>query len=359
MAGQELGYFNREQRLIEDLKSIVGDKFLGDDCAYVNGGLLLTTDTLLEGTHFLLELSTLFDIGWKAMATNLSGIAAMAGQPRFALSALTVPASMSRRHFRELNRGIADCARLFDVTVVGGDITSGPLLSITITIIGKTHEYGYLTRAGAKPGDVIVVTGQFGLSSAALAMLLGSLPKQPPGVGERLRGGCGTLAPLDVTSKGIKQARLAYPISMNRQFRPVPRLPESWQFAKRTGRKGALMDASDGLADALAQIARASKVGMQVELTEVPINVETEQIARSLQRDPMEFALYGGEDYELVGCLAKSVWDTWNTEAGKNQLPFKKIGEVTNSGRIELLNRGQPGPKLDLEKCFQHLAKAD
>lgn len=347
MAGQELAYLSREQQLIEDIRSVVGEKFLGDDCAYVAGGLLLTTDTLLEGSHFLPELSDMTDIGFKAMAVNLSDIAAMAGKPRFAMVALTLPPSLSRKDFLKLYAGIADCARLYDVAIVGGDITSGPLLSITISIVGSTSEYGCLTRSGAKPGDTIVVTGKFGLSSGALAELLATFPRRKQSLQRR-----GSTSPKEKPQ--IEALRKAYPASLDRHFRPIPRILESWQFVKRVGQRGALMDASDGLADALAQIARASNVGMEVELTEVPIHPETEQIAKTLKREAFDLALYGGEDYELVGCLAASVWQSWSEEA---EASFKKIGQVTDSGKIELFNRGRPGPKLDLEKCFQHLAK--
>lgn len=352
MAGQELGYLSKEQQLIRDIRSVVGDKFLGDDCAYVRGGLLLSTDTLLEGNHFLLELSDLADIGFKAMAVNLSDIAAMAGLPRFALVALTLPDSLTRKDFLKLYAGIADCARLYDVAIVGGDITSGPVLSITISIIGSANEYGCLTRSGAKRGDAVVVTGQFGLSSGALAALLGALPK-----GRKKRSHHRNAS--SFPKQRIEAVRRTFPASLDHHFRPVPRLLESWQFVKKVGQRGALMDASDGLADALAQIARGSGVGMQIELTDVPMHPETEQIAESLKAEPLDFALYGGEDYELVGCLPGSVWQSWGPEASSGKASFKKIGEVTDSGKIELLYKSRTGPKLDLQKCFQHLAKVD
>jgi thiamine-monophosphate kinase len=356
MAGQEPGYLSKEQQLIGDIRSVVGDKFLGDDCAYVAGGLLLTTDTLLEGSHFLLELSDITDIGFKAMAVNLSDIAAMAGRPRFALVALTVPPNLSRKDFLKLYEGMAECARQYEVAIVGGDITSGPLLSITISIVGSANEYGCLTRSGAQPGDAIVVTGEFGLSSGALAALLAASPQALSARKHRpLRSGVATTK----NKIQFESLRSTYPLSMERHFRPTPRLLESWQFVKRAGQRGALMDASDGLADALAQIAQASNVGMEIELTEVPMQKETEQIARSLKQDPMDLVLYGGEDYELVGCLAASVWQTWSPVASVSHAAFKKIGRVTDSGRIDLLYKGRPGPKLDLEKCFQHLAKVD
>lgn len=359
MAGQELAYLSKEQRLIEEIKAIVGLRFLGDDCARVAGGVLLTVDTFVEGTHFLLRLAKPRDIGWKAMAANLSDLAAMAGMPRFALVALTVPDYLSRKQFVELYEGLAECARLYDTVVVGGDITSGPVLSLSISMVGHVHEYGCLKRSGALPGDVIVVTGHFGASAAGLEVLLKCLPARE----RRTRYKHAERSDLSnrarLQAQAVEQVRQAYPICVNQHFRPSPRLLESWQFVKRTGGRGALMDASDGLADALAQIARASKVGMQINLSEIPVHEQTGEIAQDLHRDPLDLALYGGEDYELVGCLPAPVWESWAAELPPSQIPFKKIGEVNDRQRIELLSNGQAGIRLDLEKCFQHIAKLD
>jgi thiamine-monophosphate kinase len=359
MAGQELGYLSKEQDLIEAVKLIVGAKFIGDDCAQLPGGLLLSADTFLQGTHFLTELASMSEIGWKAMAVNLSDVAAMAGLPRFAVVALTLPGNLSRPQFLELYGGIAACASLYDTAIVGGDITCGAVLSLTITVVGEANRYGCLTRQGAKPGDEIVVTGQFGASAAALEMLLTALPNAIRQRAPARHTGSGNQTPTMTQRQSIEEDKGKYPISMAQHFRPMPRFSEAWQFVKRTGQRGALMDTSDGLADGLAQIARSSKSGMRIELTDVPIHPETRRIADLLKKDSLDLALYGGEDYELVGCLPNSVWQAWQSEVPVDQIPFKRIGQVTDSQTIELLYDGQPGPKLDLEKCFQHIAKVD
>jgi thiamine-monophosphate kinase len=342
MAGQELGYLSREQELIEQLKSIIGPKYLGDDCARVAGNLLLTSDSLVEGSHFLLNNASLQDIGWKAMAVNLSDIAAMAGRPRYALVAVTVHPHFRRQDFIDLYNGIAECARTYQTAIVGGDISSGKVLSLTITIVGDVNERGCLLRSSAKPQDVVVVTGHFGASAAGLAVLL-SPPK---------KSGKSSSADYETPQR----AKEAFPVCINKHLRPLPRFEESWQLIQRTGQKAALMDASDGLADALAQITRASGVGMEIDLAAVPIDDETRKIAQLLKLDPYELALYGGEDYELVACIAETDWQDWLLEAGKAKIPFTKIGKVTSSGTIDLMIGAKKGPALNLQKCFQHIA---
>src|SRR5579862_3719778 len=102
MAGQELHYLSKEQQFIEDIKSIIGNKFLGDDCARIYGSFLVGSDSLVEGTHFLLQTATFTDIGWKAMASVLSDFAAMAGHPRYALVDLCLPNNLSQKNFHDL-----------------------------------------------------------------------------------------------------------------------------------------------------------------------------------------------------------------------------------------------------------------
>lgn len=322
MAGQELAYLSSEQELIEEIKSIIGTKYIGDDCARLPGNLLMSSDSLVDGTHFLSKKTAIQDIGWKSMAVNLSDIAGMAGRPRYATVALIIPNDFRKQDFTNLYKGLAECAALYKTTIVGGDISVGTVLTIVITIIGEEHESGCLKRSGAMPGDAIVVTGHFGASCAGLNILL---------------EGAAFSAPF-----------------LNQHLRPTPRLSESWQFVKRTGNRAALMDTSDGLADALAQIARSSQVGMVIDLKSVPSHAQTQQIAVQFKKDPFELALYGGEDYELVGCLPESVWQSWLLEEA---VPFTKVGTVTKSGKIELHIGDQPGPKFDLSKCFQHIAK--
>lgn len=308
-----------EQRLIAAIKDWTGDSSIGDDCAELPGQTLVTVDTLVEGTHFLRPLISLRDLGWKAIAVNLSDIAAMAGRPRYLLVSLTLPESLKTAEFRQLYQGMLECARAHRVRIAGGDLTRGPIMVISVTVLGEAHENGCLRRSGARPGDVVAVTGDFGASAAGLWAL----------------------------TTGID----GFTALKQRHCRPVPRLTEGWLLASEAGSRGALMDASDGLADALVQISAASGTGVEVDLELVPVAMETLRAAQSAGVCPLDWAMYGGEDYELVACLPGSTWDRLG---GLSKNPFTAIGEVTASGTITLKNYGASGPGIDLARGFQH-----
>src|SRR5579885_3060320 len=143
-----------EQKLIEAIKSWVGESFIGDDCAVLPGRALVTSDSLVEGTHFSLSWTSLADLGWKAVAVNLSDIAAMAGRPRHLVVNLTMPPGFALRQCRELFLSMAGCARAYRSDIVGGDLTCGPLLVLSVTVLGEAHERGCLPlwRAAGRCG---------------------------------------------------------------------------------------------------------------------------------------------------------------------------------------------------------------
>ena len=157
-----------EHRLIEAIKGWAGDHYIGDDCAVLPHQQLLTSDTLVEGTHFVTPLTSWLDLGWKTLAVNLSDIAAMAGRPRFAVISLTLPAHVEHRQLREFYAGLIDCAGAYRTEVVGGDLTRGALMVVTATVLGEAHANGCLRRSGANAGDVVAVSGDFGASAAGL-----------------------------------------------------------------------------------------------------------------------------------------------------------------------------------------------
>ncbi|HEY9679582.1 MAG TPA: thiamine-phosphate kinase [Drouetiella sp.] len=321
-------FFTREQELVGSIRSWTQSPFIGDDCAVVEDGMLLTVDTLVEGTHFLLPAIRWRDLGWKSIAVNLSDIAAMAGRPRSLLVSITVPPHVDKVAFKELYEGMIECAKAYNTQIVGGDLTKGNALVISITAIGKEHEAGCLLRSGAQPGDVVVVTGSFGASRAGLWLMLN------PDAAE-------------------SDSYARFPKAMAAHVHPLPRLCESWSMIRKTANRGALMDTSDGLADALTQICRASDIGMEIDLENVPIDEETRAIAQIAGADPLDWALYGGEDYELVGCMPESAFHNWLDDN-----PFKAIGVVTNTNEI-ILKSASSGAnsqqQLDLSKCFEQI----
>jgi len=310
-----------EQKLVEDIKEWSGNKHIGDDCAVLPGGQLVTVDALVEGTHFITKEIGYESLGWKAAAVNLSDIAAMGGRPRHVVVSLTLPESVKKSAVRQLMTALIGCCKAYRANVVGGDLTAGPVLVINVTVIGDVHEGGCLTRSGAQAGDVVVVTGDFGASRAGLALI------------------------------GNKAQQEKYSYVWQRHTKPKPRLCESWSLVRKTGSRAALMDASDGLADALIQIARNSQVGIEINQKDIPIDKETLAVAKVAGADPLEWALYGGEDYELVGTLPESIWRNWQ---GQENNPFKAIGKVNSQKGVFLVTDGGQKIALDLKKSFQH-----
>lgn len=309
-----------EHRLIENIRKWTGSRQIGDDCAVLPGQQLASCDVLVEGTHFTLNSTSLEDLGWKSIAVNLSDVAAMAGRPRFLLVGLTIPEHMSQNQMRNLYSGMEECVRTYRSRIVGGDITRGPVLSIAVTVLADGHENGCLRRDGARAGDVIVVTGTFGASAAGLWAL----------------------------SAG--RSEFSHCIEAHR--RPRPRLCESWALVRATGSRGSLMDASDGLADALVQICRESSCGAASALKSVPVHPQTLQAAAAAGVNVYDWALYGGEDYELVGSLPEAAWHTLSNSPYN---PFHAIGKITEREGVEVIDdRGQKVP-IDLSKSFQHM----
>jgi thiamine-monophosphate kinase len=313
--------------LVETIKSWAGGSFIGDDCAVLPGGLLVTTDTLVEGTHFSSSWTSFRDIGWKACAANLSDVAAMAGRPRHIVVALTIPTDFKRTDLRDFYRSLVECARTYRAQVVGGDLTRGPAFIINLTVLGHVHENGCLTRSGARTGDVVVVTGDFGASAAGLWLL---------------QQGCDT------------PTRKQFAYCLERHEHPLPRVCEAWALVRNTGNRGSLMDASDGLADALVQIARQSAVAMDIDFDAVPVHEQTRDIAQLAGIELSDWVLYGGEDYELVGTLSEQVWQKWQ---GQPDNPFVCIGKVTDGAKVRLRSHERGELTVDLSKCFQQVSE--
>lgn len=282
---------------------------------------------MVEGTHFSPSWTSFRDIGWKACAVNLSDIAAMGGRPRHIVVALTIPTDFKRVDLRDFYRALVECAQTYRAQVVGGDLTRGPAFIINVTVLGHVHENGCLTRTGARCGDVVVATGDFGASAAGLWLL---------------QQGCDT------------PTRKQYSYCLERHEHPLPRLCESWALVRNTGNRGALMDTSDGLADALVQVARQSKVAMDIDYEAVPVHEQTREIARQAGVSLDDWVLYGGEDYELVGTLSPQVWQKLQDQPDN---PFVCIGKVTTGAGVKVRSHDRGDLTIDLSKCFQQVSE--
>jgi len=248
---------------------------VGDDCALLRpmpGHVVaLTTDTLVVGRHFPLETSA-HAIGWKALAVNLSDLAAMGAQPQAFLLALTLP-EFDAGWLEQFADGLHALAREAGVDLIGGDTTRGPL-TITITAIGQVPEAQALRRSGAQPGDLVCVSGTLG--DAALALQQLQMQMQDP-------------APAQNEAHWQLRSRLDY---------PTPRLTAGLRLREFAS---AAIDLSDGLAGDIEHILAASGVGAEIEVQELPMSPAFAQLHPPAQRLQLQAA--GGDDYELCVCI--------------------------------------------------------
>ena len=251
-------------RLRRRLVAPPGQTWVGDDVAVVpgpGGSLLLAADAVVAGVHADLSLVGLDDLGWKAMVANLSDVAAVGGRPTHAL--VTVAGPLGDLDLDLLYDGILAASELYSCPVVGGDLTSAPVLVVAVAVAGDAGgaEPAPVLRSGASPGDLLFVTGPLGGSAAGLALL---------------RAGRGAESPDLVLA----------------HRRPRARVPEG--AAARAAGATAMIDVSDGLASEVRHLADASGVGVVVE--RVPVAVGVSRVSD----EPESLALGGGEDYELV-----------------------------------------------------------
>ncbi len=287
---------------------------IGDDAAAWQSDAsiqLATVDSLRQDVHFSLDTTPWADLGWKAMAINLSDIAAMGGLPRYALIALALPNDTEVADVTALYKGIIELAQQFEVAIVGGDTDSAPRVDITTTIIGSTgnQDKHILTRSAAKPGDKIAVTGCLGTAAAGLEMLTKHLHFDPE------------------ATTAFKKAFL----------RPYPRVAEG-QLLVEYGVKAAI-DISDGLVSDLSHICQASQVGARIEVDSVPIHPA---VKANFGDRALELALSGGEDYELLFTASNEVIERVKAAS---PCPITVIGEITagNTGKVALIDRkGNP-----------------
>jgi thiamine-monophosphate kinase len=250
---------------------------IGDDCAVLDPApgsrLLATTDLLIEDIHFRRRHATAQDIGWKALAVNVSDIASMGGRPRWALVALACPPSTSVEEVAAFYEGMLALATEHGIAVVGGDTSASRAgWVINVTLLGEAERP--VLRSTARPGDVIAVTGPLGRSAAGFAVLERSAPPQ-----------------------GVPAEALADVMTAHR--RPVPRTREG-VWLGTAGGVTAMIDLSDGLATDLGHIGEESAVGARVDIERLPTNDATRRVAAALGVDPIAWATGGGEDYELL-----------------------------------------------------------
>ncbi len=294
---------------------------IGDDTAVLRlmGLVLATCDVQVEGVHFTRDLCSPADIGWRALAVNLSDIAAMGGVPRHALVSLVLPAQTSVETVEGVYRGLAEAARAHEVVVVGGNVarTSGPLV-IDVTLLGEAA--APLRRDGARPGDGVWITGSVGKAAGGLFLL-----RHPEASAASRHPASRSSASRDRASRDALLA--AY-------RRPVPRVATGQALAA-TGLVTAMVDTSDGTAADLLHVVEASGVGVRLDAGRLPLAEGLRETARAARVEPAAWALGGGEDYELL-FTALSAFDAAAPDLSRRTgVAVTRIGEIlpASSGR--------------------------
>jgi len=311
----EFALIQRIRRLFEPTGSpgpgiVLGN---GDDAAVLDTdgeGLVATTDSLVEGTHFRWDLCRPRDVGFKAAAVSLSDLAAMGARPLALLVSFTLPADLDDKQVIGVSRGLARACRGFGVSVVGGNVagTQGPF-EVNIAALGRTLDGRYLTRSGARPGDLVLVSGHLGSAALGLAVLMDE----------------------DVPSNRYRTLVRAF-------LRPEPRLELGLSVLETPGVHCA-MDVSDGFLADLGHLVRASGVGARVEVDRLPLCKEALRFQAAGGPDPVTAALNGGEDYELLVC------DDPEALGRLQALGLSPVGTVNGrKGRIDLYRHGRKYP---------------
>lgn len=312
-------------------------KGIGDDCAvFANRDKdkewLATTDILVEKIHFDLDWHSPYLLGRKAVAVNVSDIAAMGGTPVYALISIAIPDHVDRNFIAELTKGITTILAEHRCSMIGGDTTRGPVLTMNIVILGACSAGKAVLRDGAKPGDLVYVSGNLGSAAAGLEI-------------SRHRSLFTDLSDVELE-----------PL-IEKHLNPDPRV----QLGQMLGEKclvTAMQDLSDGLATDLAHICRKSNVGAEVGAERLPGHPLLESICTTLRLDPIVLKISGGDDYELLFTVRPDNVDALLMQVEKTGVKnIHQIGTVVPGSGVTLVGNGRPE---DISfKGYQHGAHHD
>ncbi|TXC81926.1 thiamine-phosphate kinase [Metabacillus litoralis] len=296
---------------------------IGDDAAVYQPtnsyNQVVCVDTMVEGVHFLKNLSSPQDIGYKALAVNISDIAAMGALPLYYLVSIAIPSTWTEDELIQIYEGMEELSSTYKMDLIGGDtVSTSDKLVITVTVIGEAESHVQTLRNKAEDRDIVFVTGTIGDSSAGLSILLEEIENIHPTIQNYL---------------------------VNRHKRPIAQV-EAGQIIAELER-ASLNDISDGLASELNELVEASKLGMIINEEHIPVSKEL----RSMQDvyDIKKWILYGGEDFELVGTTSEREWDKLKQACTDRNITITKIGVVTNQHHNVLL-KNRNGQMIQLKK---------
>lgn len=292
----EFGLITRITKKPVDKNIIVG---IGDDAAVIktNNLLVLTTDCLVEGDHFRKQWFTPKQIGMKSIEINVSDIAAMGAVPKFVLVSLVLPKNIDVDFVEGIYQGMWKTCEKYKIEIIGGNMTQGENIVISVTLTGEVKEKSLSLRNGAKPGDFIFTTGYLGYGRAGLRLFQNNL-------------------------EGFKKVRDSY-------LEPKAQLKKALKLAPFVN---SMIDVSDGLASEIKHICDESKLGAIIYKNKIPIADEVIEIANKLDEDFYDYALFGGEDFELVFTVSKENID---------KVDGFLVGKITRTKKIKLSSNGK------------------
>lgn len=297
-------------------------KGVGDDAAVFRQGhadIVTAVDTFVEGVHFTKETMGVYDVGYRALAANISDIAAMGATPVMYLVSVVFPNTWTAQERLHLMNGMKELAQAYRMDMIGGDTVAGDTFVLSVTIIGYVHASKVRYRSTAQENDVMFVTGTLGDAAAGLSILLNEVD-------------------------GIKYDKYF----IHRHIRPTPRI--TFAEALHTIDRVTLNDVSDGIASEATEIAQASHVDIYLFDEKVPVSRHYNQFPPSQQYN---WKYFGGEDFEILGTVARRDWETVQLAAKMTGVDVTEIGTVTSgSGKVYLEQNGstKPLPK----KGYQH-----
>lgn len=315
----------KENDFLNIIKDTLSDSsYIGNDCADLREvGMFITQDSLVEDVHFKLSTTTPFQLGQKAVAVNISDLATTLCNPAYISIGLSVPNSISTDFVKEFYRGVDVACQKYHVVVTGGDITASDKVYISVVAIGRRRHDVNISRSYAKVGDFIITTGNYGSSSAGFSAL-----ENGWSVSDEI---------------------------LNAHLTPVARIEEAHEAGKYIENDVAIMDTSDGLADALYKISKDSNVSIDVNFDDIPVLPEVKKLAEEKGVDLKDWVLWGGEDFELLLSVPYFLFATLSSKG------FKYVGTVVENteGTPKVTIKEKDGSfvideKLFNEKTYNH-----
>ncbi len=317
----ELALIKKIEALLSQSKDTRVILSLGDDCAVVKTGnsvLLISSDMSVENVHFLSDYFPPTAIGWKAMVSAWSDIASMGGKPCWAVVSLALPKDIPVQRVEAIYQGMLKATEFVNGTIMGGDTTtsSDENIIIDVTVVGEAVRKAFVPRSGAKPGDVVAVTGTLGNSSAGLLALRHQLP---------------------------------VPALWRAHWYPIPRFNEGRWLCKK-GVVTAMIDISDGLVTDAGHIAERSQVGINICKKDIPVSEELSEFCKTYHFELDNFILGGGEEYQLLATVPMEKWEQTRIQFHRTfSCSLTSIGYVTDEWQGVRVDGAMP-----LIKGYEH-----